>query len=106
MRNRCRPCKPVDTEAQRLEAAVEAGNFEAIPEIAAAYRRAVVLALAKRSQVSDRRALLQRARELLNRSLQLAKARRAHLDRRLASTAHSTTYEPPHRALHTWEVEG
>lgn len=108
MRNNCKPYSKMDSEARELQQAIEAGHFEAVSDLAAAYRRSVVLALARTKLRSERCALLQQARELLNRELQLAKARRAHLGWRLASAeAHRTAFEAPRRAaLHTWEIEG
>lgn len=97
----------MDSEARELQQAIETGHFEAVSGLAAAYRRSVELILAQTAQVSERRAILQQARETMNRALQLAKARRAHLGRRLASAAaHGTVFELPRRTLHTWEVEG
>jgi hypothetical protein len=95
----------VDTEAQKLQAAIEAGDFGAIPEVAAAYRRSVALRLRRTANPAARRAILEQARELLNWSLQLAKARRARVAARLKA-AEESAYHPLRSSLHSWEIEG
>jgi hypothetical protein len=80
-----------------LQAAVEEGAFEAIPELAAEYREAVVRQLEEIEDPATRCALLKEAEGTLHRSLQLAQARRTRLSEHLSATADS---------LHTWQVEG
>lgn len=107
MHSRCKFSNPTDWEADRLEAAVEACDFAAIPALAAGYRRVLVLALAHTADKAERRRLLEHGRETLNRALHLTRARRAHLAGRLAaSAAHSAAFDPPQCALHTWHLEG
>lgn len=96
MPNRYRSCSPNNSEA-RLQAAIEEGAFEAIPELAAEYREAVVRQLAETEDPSARGALLADAQGKLHRSLQLVRARRTRLSEHLSTTAGS---------LHTWQVEG
>ncbi|MGH9581335.1 MAG: hypothetical protein ACRD4O_00170 [Bryobacteraceae bacterium] len=96
----------MDSKSPQLEAAIEAGDFEAIPQLAAAYRRGVVLELAQTADRAVRRDILREAQEMLNRSLQLAKAHRARLAERLAaSAAHGSAYLPSRTPVCTWEIE-
>lgn len=96
MPNRYKPCSPASSEA-RLQAAVEEGAFELVPELAAAYRSAVVRRLGEIKDPNARSALLEEALATLHRSCQLVQARRTRLSEHLSVTAGS---------LHTWQVEG
>ncbi|MGH9618362.1 MAG: hypothetical protein ACRD45_01450 [Bryobacteraceae bacterium] len=80
-----------------MQAAIEEGAFEAIPEFAAEYRRAVVRQLGEMEDPAARGALLEEAQCTLHRSLQLVQARRTRLSEQLSVTAGS---------LHTWQIEG
>ncbi|HEX7362904.1 MAG TPA: hypothetical protein VF283_20625 [Bryobacteraceae bacterium] len=80
-----------------MQAAVEEGAFEAIPEFAAAYRRAILRRLGEMEDPAARSALLEQAQATLHRSRQLVQARRRRLSEQLSVTTGS---------LHTWQVEG
>ncbi len=94
----------MDTEARDLKAAVERGDWAAIPPLAAAYRSSISQALAHTADPARRLTILKTARETLNFSLQLVKIQRAHLALRLKPPA--TAYSDPPITTYTWHIEG